>query len=317
MTDAFGDTYVRDLAYRSSFVPLQAPAQLSYVAARAGFAPPDPALAFRYVEFGCGSGVTLNALAAACPQGQFIGVDFNAASIAEACSEATRAGLGNVTYLAEAFSALDAARFAPADYVACAGTWSWLDAAEKAALTGLLQATLRPGGLLLLGFVTIGRAAVTPMWEALRALVPDAGQGSMPRVKAGIRLLAALRDHGARYLEQNASASALLAEVQAHLERGDERALQNVSHNLLAAGFRQQLLSEVAAELAPAGLQFCGAAAAQLNDPDFAVPAALRAHYDALPGSVAKAVFQDFLDATISRADVFISRAAADATSAA
>ena len=47
--------YVTDAAFPSDYVPSQQPAMLSYVAARAGYPPPDPARPFRYVELGCGS----------------------------------------------------------------------------------------------------------------------------------------------------------------------------------------------------------------------------------------------------------------------
>lgn len=305
-------SYVRDVAYRSKFVPLQAPALLSYDAALAGFVPPDPGDPFRYLEFGCGSGVTLNALAAACPHGEFIGVDFNGRNVAAARSAAATAGLGNVTYVESAFAAFDAAAIPQVDYVACMGTYSWLDDAEKAALIGLFGTCLREGGLLCLNFITLGRAAVTPMWRVLRSLVPERGQGSLPRLKEGIGLLAAMRDQGAHYLKQNAPAMSLFNEVYEQYQADDAVALENLSHNLLADGYRYQLLDEIVGELQGAGLRFCAAAAPHLNDPDLAVPEALRSRYDALPDSVAQAIFLDFLDATRVRTDVFVRAAKPD-----
>ncbi len=305
-------SYVRDVAYRSRFVPLQAPVLLSYSAALAGFSPPDPARPFRYLEFGCGSGTTLNALAAACPQGEFLGVDFHAGNIEIARGAAAAAGLGNVTYIEAAFSTLDPGSIPPVDYVACAGTYSWLGEAERAALIALFAKCLRSGGLLCLNFVTLGRAAVTPMWQVLRSLVPDRGQGSMQRLKEGIGLLGQMRDHGAKYLQQNAPAMSLLNEVYAYYQADDAVALDNLSHNLLANSYRYRLLEEVIAELQEAGLRFCGAAAPALSDPDLTVPPALRARYDALPGRAAKAIFLDFLDATMVRTDVFVREAEPD-----
>lgn len=306
LNHAAGGRYVRDIAYRSRFVPLQAPLLLSYVASEAGFLPPDPGQPFRYLELGCSSGATLNALAAACPQGRFMGIDFNADNIAAARQAAGAAGLDNVTYLEAAFSSVDPARIQPVDYVACTGTWSWLDDGEKAALINLLKRCLREGGLLFLSYVTLGRAAVTPMWRALRSLVPDSGQGSVERVGQGIRMLAELRDSGAKYLQQNPPALELLNEVHGQYLAGDTVALDNLSHNILADGFRDQLLVEVAAELAPAGMEFCGAAAPYLNDAGLSVPRGLQARFEALPGAMARAMFQDLLGATLIRTDVFV-----------
>ncbi len=306
------NSYVRDSAYNSSFTPSQAPILLSYVAATAGFSPPEPEGPFRYVELGCGSGATLNGLAAAYPQGSFVGVDFSAQNIAVARGIAMAAGLSNVRYIESAFSALDPGAVAPADYIACVGTYSWLDAAEKAALIRIVGASLKSGGLLSLGFVTLGRAAVTPMWQLLRGLVPAGGAGSLERVRAGIGLLARLRDHGAKYLQQNPQALALLNDVQQEEASGDIAALTNISHNLLAGGYRVELLDEVAAALAGAGLEFAGSAAPFSNDPDLCVPAALRESYEALPNRVAQELFKDFLGATVARVDVFIKGARPD-----
>lgn len=301
-----GGRYVKDIPYSSNFVPAQAPILLSYVAAVAGYRPPHPGTPFRYLELGCGSGVTLNGLAAACPHGEFIGVDCNAQNVAAARHMASSAGLGNVTYIEALFSQLDPAAIAPVDYIACVGTYSWLDRAEKAALLGVLEHCLKVGGLFYLGFISLGRAAVTPMWQVLRSLVPADDKGSMVRVKAGIQLLGELRDHGARYLQQNQQALALLNDVHAHYLADDSRALTNLSHNLLADGFRAELLDDVVADLAPIGLDFCAGSVPSSNDPDLCVPPKLRSRYDQLPTRVAQELFKDFMSAAVVRTDVFI-----------
>lgn len=297
--------YVQDIVYRSSFIPAQAPVLLSYVAAIAGYAPPDPVGSFRYLDLGCGGGITLNALAATYPRASFIGVDSNADSIAAARQAATAAGLGNVTYLHTSFSGLVPAAIGNVDYIACSGTYSWLDDAEKMALVRLIGACLRPAGLLYLGYVTLGRSVVTPMWQVLRALAP-AGGGTAERVRAGIRALADLRDQGALYLKKNPEALALLDEVEAQSRTGDRQALENLSRNVLAEGFRAELLDDVAARLASAGLAFAAGASPLSNDPDLSVPQGLRARYDALESPVAQELLKDFLRAPLVRADVFV-----------
>lgn len=308
--------YVRDIAYRSNFVPGQAPVLLSYVAAAAGFAPPDPAAPFRYLELGCGSGVTLNALAAAYPHGEFVGVDFNSQNVAAARAQAAAAGLGNVTYIEAAFSRLDAGAIEPVHYVACNGTYSWLDATERAALIATLGSALRPGGLLYLGYVTLGRATVTPMWQVLRRLVPASGTDSTARIAAAIDLAAELRNRGALYLQQNAEALTLVNEVHGQRVAGDRAALENLAHNLFAEGLKIELLDEVAAALSPLGFAFCGSATPFLNDPDLALPAELRELHDRLPSRIAQELLKDFMRATRVRTDVFVRSGGPDAASA-
>lgn len=303
--------YVRDIAYRSSFISAQAPVQLSYVGAIAGYAPPDPVGGFRYLDLGCGGGTTLNALAATYPRASFIGVDFNADSIDAARQAAAAAGLGNVSYLQAGFSALEPSAIGTVDYIACSGTYSWLDTHEKSALVRLIGESLRPAGLLYLGYVTLGRAAVTPMWQVLRRLAP-AGGSSAERIQAGIRALAALRDQGALYLKQNPEALTLLNEVEAQSKAGDRQALENLSHNVFAEGFRAELLDDVAVRLAPEGLAFAGSASPLSNDPDLCVPKGLRARYDALESPLAQELLKDFLRAPLVRTDVFIKDPVAD-----
>jgi SAM-dependent methyltransferase len=299
--------------YHSNFVSAQAPVLLSYIAASGGFHPPDPRQVFRYLELGCGSGATLNGIAAACPEGQFTGVDFNPASIAAARRTAAAAGLSNVRYVEAPFSGVDIADLGEMDYIACMGTYSWLDQTEKAALIRLFQGCLTDGGLLYLGFISLGRTAVTPMWQILRSLVPESSQDSIARLKCGIDLLVELRDQGARFLQDNPRALALLNEVHAQCLAGNNQALINLSHNLLADGFRAELLDEVVADLATAGLTFCGSAMPYANDPDLSVPPALRGRYDALPTRIAQELMKDFLAATVVRTDVFIKGSSPDA----
>lgn len=307
--------YVCDVGYHSSFQPGQSPLVMSYVAATAGWAPPDPAQPFAYLELGCGSGATLNGLAAAFPLARFTGVDFNAGSIAEARAGAAAAGLGNVSYVEAAFSTLDVGAHDSVDYVACHGTWSWLDAAEKDAVLGIVRALLRRGGLLYLGYVTLGRAAVTPMWQVLRRLAPASGD-SVGRLKAGISLLAALRDHGALYPQQNPQAASVLAEVDGRRMANDLAALDNLSHNLLSDNFHIELLDDIVGRLAAAEAAFCGSAQLQQNDPDLCVPAGLRSRHDELPTRVAQELFKDFLHAPLARTDVFMRGAGRDPVAA-
>ncbi|MDH5275742.1 MAG: methyltransferase regulatory domain-containing protein, partial [Gammaproteobacteria bacterium] len=130
----------------------------------------------------------------------------------------------------------------------------------------------------------------------------------------GIGLLTTLRDHGAKYLQQNPQALALLNDVHQEEVSGDIQGLTNLSHNLLAGSYRVELLDEVAAALACVGLEFAGSAAPFSNDPDLCVPAALRECHDALPNRVSQELFKDFLGATVARFDVFIKGAQPDTT---
>ncbi len=301
--------YIQDVAYHSNFQAVQSPVAMSFVAASQGFAAPDPAQPFRYLELGCGQGATLNGLAAACPQGEFIGVDFNAGLIDSAREAARAAGLSNVRYIEAAFSMLATRELAGCDYLACNGTYSWLVETEKEALRRVADETLRNGGLFYLGYATLGRHAITPMWHILRQLVPASDASSLERLRTGVELLLKLRDQGAVFLRDHPQVLGVLSAIEGQLVAGDRSALENLAHNALAEAYSTALVDEVAADLAPLGLGFCGSADVFLNDPDLCVPKDVRVEFDRLATRIQRELLKDFIRSPLGRRDLFIRNA--------
>ena len=73
--------YITDLDYIPGFYPHMSPTAMRYAASLNSVNPPETADGFRYLELGCGLGRSLTTLAAANPQGEFIGVDINSSHI--------------------------------------------------------------------------------------------------------------------------------------------------------------------------------------------------------------------------------------------
>jgi trans-aconitate methyltransferase len=69
--------YITDVPYVAGYYPQLAPTALRHVAALNRVVPPRVAEQFRYLELGCGLGRSLTTLAAANPQGEFVGIDIN------------------------------------------------------------------------------------------------------------------------------------------------------------------------------------------------------------------------------------------------
>ncbi len=69
--------YITDLDYIPGFYPHMAPTAMRYAASLNRVVPPKTTGGFRYLELGCGLGRSLTTLAAANPQGEFLGVDIN------------------------------------------------------------------------------------------------------------------------------------------------------------------------------------------------------------------------------------------------
>ncbi len=78
--------YVGDVNYTLGFYRELSPTYLSLACVMSGVEGPDVTKPMRYCELGCGRGFGTVLLAAANPNIEFVGVDFNPSHIAEARS---------------------------------------------------------------------------------------------------------------------------------------------------------------------------------------------------------------------------------------
>ena len=98
--------YITDVAYIPGFYPQMSPVAMRHVAALNGILPPKTADGFRYLELGCGLGRSLTTLAAANPQGTFVGVDVNPEHTAAVDRDIAAGGLGNARVVTSDFQKL-------------------------------------------------------------------------------------------------------------------------------------------------------------------------------------------------------------------
>ena len=119
---------------------------------------------FRYLELGSGMGMGLCLIAAAHPEGQFLGVDFLAEHIVHARWLAAELGLANVRFLQADFLDLAAERdpLVTADgqggafaYVVAHGIFTWVAAPVQDALLAVAARALQPGGLFYCSYNTL------------------------------------------------------------------------------------------------------------------------------------------------------------------
>jgi SAM-dependent methyltransferase len=139
--------YRTDIEYMTLFNNKQAPVVLNYVAALNGLPIIDLNAGFRYCDLGCGSGLTLTILAAAYPQGEFWGVDFNANHIRMGRARVEATGLTNVKFVEASFTKLKDLEFPKFDFMAINGTLSWLGAEPRNGALDFMESTLQDGGL--------------------------------------------------------------------------------------------------------------------------------------------------------------------------
>ena len=120
----------------------------------------------RYLELGCGHGISLAAHAACHPEMDFVGIDILVDHVTGARALADEADLSNVTVMPGDIAALarEAPPGGPFDIVVLHGVWSWVGAATRRAIVKLLRRWVAPGGLVYISY------NARPFWNVVEPL---------------------------------------------------------------------------------------------------------------------------------------------------
>lgn len=224
--------YTQDVEFNSGFGALQAPVHLFTAAAICGVDAPKPNRPFRYLDLGCGNGLTLSLLADAYPHGEFVGIDINPEHISKAQDRATRAELGNVTFETGDVIGLVAGDLGEFDFCVMSGAYSWLDAPRRAATRNYLSAVVRPGGLVYLDYsAQPGIAQVAPLYHLLRELRGAFPGNSAEQLSAAAKFADRMRKEGARFFEVHSVAAARLKTILANPPTDEAHEVFNLQEN--------------------------------------------------------------------------------------
>ena len=185
--------YYADSGYTYGYYAETMPSRLRWAALVQGHE--APAAGFRYLDAGCGQGLSLILAAAAHPDSEFVGIDFLPEHIAHAAGLAQRCGLSNVQFIEGDFIELakDPSSLGQFDYAVCHGITTWIAPAVKQGLFSLIGQVLRPGGVFYNSYNTFpGWLAAVPFQHLVLleqrsktgALALKAAQTSMERLKS-------------------------------------------------------------------------------------------------------------------------------------
>ena len=214
-----------------------------------------PVATSRVLEFGCGDGSSLVAIAAMLPNANFVGFDFAARPISHAQSMVHDLGLTNVRLLQLDVRQLpsDLGTF---DYVIAHGFYSWIPAEVRAHLMPSIARHLAPNGVAFVSYNTFpGCHMRRAVWEMLRYHTRHVRD--KPTMLAAARAL--LNLVAIPVSDENARQHAMRAEVRDAAE-GSDAAL---AHDDLADPNDPVYFHELVADAARAGLTFL--AEANLN----------------------------------------------------
>jgi SAM-dependent methyltransferase len=301
-----GEEYVNDVPYVRHFIADLGPPRLRLVAALNGVAPPSGD-DFDYFEIGCAHGDTLAALAAAHPEGRFLGIDISPEHIASARKLAREGGLDNIGFLERDLAALLHEDIGEFDYIVAHGVLSWVSPTVRQALILLASAKLRPGGLLYVSYNTMpGWGSVEPLRQLLLSpLVGETG-GSSPiagtsldRARRGLEFANAMESAGAGYFVKNPAASEMLATMM-------RAGLPYVVHEYLHEHWTPMYFARVAWEMAQCDLHFVGNLPALLDFRDTAIPESLEHVFRGVTDRITFESLKDFALNEFFRRDIYV-----------
>lgn len=302
--DDWSHGYDVSAGYTYGFYREMAPDWLDLCARIAGHVPRrrDASTGFRYLELGAGQGLGLCLLAAANPQGEFLGVDFHPGHIAHAESIADAAGLTNIRFREADFADLGnpwPAEFGTFDYVALHGIYSWVPPAIREALIRCLSQATRPGSLVYNSYnAQPGWLSTMPFQHITRALKEASGDSGGAVFDASITLFDRLRSG-------NASIFQILPGLKARLDAVKNRNSSYLVQEYLHESWNPLWHSEVGKEFGPAKLDYLGSATiAETMLPDV-LPPPLRDAIVQQRGAALRQDLQDFVVNQSFRRDIF------------
>ncbi len=214
----------------------------------------------RYLELGFGQGLSLNIHAAACA-GEFWGIDFNPAQVANARELADASG-ADLRLLDQSFAEFAARDELPEfDVIALHGIWSWISDDNRRAIVDIARRRLAVGGIFYVSYnCTPGWSAAMPLRRLMTLhaeLASGEAQGMIPRIDAAIAFAQQLVDNNAAYFRANPGVAPRLAKIK-------EQNRHYLAHEYFNADWAPMPFSDLAAAVEEAKLSF--AASASLLD---------------------------------------------------
>ena len=295
--------YVGDIEYMPGFYREQGPAHLDLACVIGGVQPPDRLGGLGYCELGCGQGLTVLILAAANPDGHFVGIDFNPAHIARGRALAAAAGLTNVELIEASFASLlepGGPDLPPFDYVTLHGVYSWISAGNRQAIVRFLTDHVRPGGLVYVSYNAMpGWMMGLPLQRLIYEFAGAFPARSDRMVEGALAFVGAMQKAGARAIPG--------AEMVERLEReAGGRKISYLAHEYLNAHWQPLYHADVARDLADAKLTYVASASLLENYPELTLSAAQRDLISGLPDETVRETLKDYFVARTFRRDVFV-----------
>ena len=295
--------YDVSMGYSFGFFREMAPDWLDFCTRLAGYEAPERAGGkFRYLELGSGQGFGLCLLAAANPDGEFVGVDFQPEHIAHSRNLAEAAGLTNVRFVEADFMELAAdwpEPFGSFDYVTLHGIFSWVSPELRGAVLQCLDHGTASGGLVYVSYnAHPGWLGTVPFQHFARLIKDKSEKPATAAVDESLDLLG-------RLAAARAPVFQALPTLGPKIEAMKGREKSYLVHEFLAQGWNPFWHSEVRLQFAQASLDYVASATLADDLVSEFLPSPL---YDAVAGQQDRELREDLQDFIINKAfrrDIF------------
>jgi ubiquinone/menaquinone biosynthesis C-methylase UbiE len=292
--------YVTELEYTGHYYENQNPILLNYIAGLNGLNPVDKLQKFTYCELGCGKGVTLNVLADANPDSQFIGIDFNEEHIKAARQQAEDCNITNVRYFPVSFEQMQTLDLPDFDYITLHGVYTWVSPELRGHINAFLKRKLATGGLVMVSYNALpGKALEKILRDMMLTYAESQPVSLLEKTSHGIAYLDYLVQHQAPFFQQNPAAAKKVAAMKS-------KDMRYIAHEYFNQHWDPMYFAEVYKAMRGAGLQFAGQTEILLNYTNLAFPANLQQDFDKNPDRISLEIHRAFIMNEEFRRDVYI-----------
>lgn len=295
--------YVSDVSYTLGFYRELSPSFLRLACIQNGIEGPDAEGPLRYCELGCGRGYGTLLLAAANPNAQFVGIDFNPAHVAEARGLAARAKIPNIDFFEMSFA--DAARsqhpaLAAFDIVVMHGVYTWVERSVRSDIHQFIRDKLIAGGLVYNSYNSQpGWATVHPIQHLMMEVSRRSSRDSLSIITEAQRQLKSLVEHSSAFVTQNPG-------VKSRLERMESQDRAYLAHEFLNSGWEPLFITDVMRDFSESKLTYIGSATLLENRLDLCVPKQLQDTVRDAPDAAMRELLKDYAINKQFRRDLYV-----------
>jgi len=265
MTD-WMEGYTSDIEYTAGYYKELTPKFLNMCAVAANVEPIDETKSFKYLELGCGHGLSLLVNAAIYPNATFYGVDYNPEHIAHARAIAKEANLTNIYFYENSFQEIvDTPEFLPEfEYIVFHGIYTWVNDENRDNLVKICKRHLLSGGMVYNSYNTKpGWLTTEPIQQLILRLSNEHIGNSIEKIEKIINQLEDLKNIDMGYFKT------FVSDIDFRLNKMNTESKNYTVHEYMHEKWKAFYFPEVCEDMEKAKLNFLCVAdisEAYLND---------------------------------------------------